>query len=549
MKIVAIIAHYNVEGGLSNNFLEILSVFCENCHHVILVSTSYINELDLIGHDNLSVINRPNVGYDFYSYKVGFNALSKIKDIDKLFIANSSFTLLDSRKFDNALKKMLSQSPNTVVGLTLSNQIAPHLQSYLLLIGKNIVYSDWFVKFINSIQPENTKFNIIAKYEIGLSAEFIRRRVTLKPIFEGSNSEKIRSSFSYSKFLIKKIGFVRFLIGPPSKYMREVNWSHYGARSIAMRYGIVKSEVTRGNPFGINLDFIKAFNYKLHRKSPINYSYGSDGLARLNHKEILISKVSYGRSRGIGVNVAVVLHLYYVELLPEIVSTLRDNLIDPFDIFITTPFEGEIPKILDSFAHIAASTNVFLTQNIGRDIAPFLEIYKTGVLDNYSCVLKIHSKKSLYSANGDYWRKDIYRQLIGGTYLTRKIINLLQQGVIGIVGASKYYLSDDRFWGADKTNTSKLLRALGVLSPIEEPKLGFFAGSMFWFHPKALLPMKNLQVEFEPENGAQDGTMAHAIERMFCQISRHCGFLVVSPDIEDRDLDKVDLGINHVPVL
>jgi len=549
LKVAAIIAHYDLKGGLNENFCEIVSVFCEKCSHVILVSTSGVNECDLNKFNNLTIINRPNIGYDFFSYRVGFNELLKLETFDKLFFVNSSFILLNKTNFINALAEMMTRSPDCAVGVTASEQISKHLQSYLLLIGKSVIYSEWFVNFINAIQPENTKFNVIAKYEIGLSTELIRNGVTLQPIFVPSTIEKLSSPILYAKYLVKKIGFFKFMLGPPNKYMQEVNWTHYGAKSIGMRFGFIKTEVARSNPFGVNLDFLKKLNNKFITESSVKYAYGPDGLAQIIHNDILISKISYGSPGGSGVKVAVVLHLYYIDLLMEIAQSLRENLIDPFDIFVTTPFEGDIPKIIDTFANIAASTNVFLNRNAGRDIAPFLEIYKTGMLDKYSGVLKIHSKKSLYSANGDCWRKDIYRQLIGGSYLTRKIIDLLEFGEVGMIGVAKYYLSDVKFWGADKANASKLLITMGVLRQIEEPKLGFFAGSMFWFNPKALLPLKNLQIEFEPESGAQDGTIAHAVERVFCQIVRHCGFIVTSPEIHSQDIDDVDFHNNRVPVL
>ncbi len=549
MKIAAVIAHYDVENGISNNFREILAIFCEICSHVVLVSTSNIENIDLNDYENLTIINRPNIGYDFYSYRVGFNALVKIDEIDRLFIVNSSFILLNKKKFKDALRDMLARSANSVVGITSSRQISLHLQSYLLLIYKNVIYSHWFLNFINSVQPENTKFNVIAKYEVGLSAELIRHGVNLTSIFNPTNFQKIASSYLYAKYLIKKLGFLNFLIGSPFKHVREVNWAHYGAKDIAHRFGFIKTEVVRNNPFGINLKHIKQLENEFIYVPQSRYLQQSDGLYQLYHRDILISRVSYGVSKDSHSRVAVVLHLYYIDLLAEIVEHLHKNLIDPFDIFITTPFEGEIPKIIDTFSKVAVSINVFLTKNIGRDIGPFLEIYKTGLLDRYPSVLKIHSKKSLYSANGDYWRKDIYKQLIGESYRTRKIINHLEDGKVGVVGAGKYYLSDIKYWGADKNNVKKILTTLGVLSNMDEPTLGFFAGSMFWFNPKAFFPLKQLQLEFEPENGAQDGTMAHAVERIFCQIARYSGFIVSAQERLDQDLDCFDLSNNWVPVL
>jgi hypothetical protein len=54
----------------------------------------------------------------------------------------------------------------------------------------------------------------------------------------------------------------------------------------------------------------------------------------------------------------------------------------------------------------------------------------------------------------------------------------------------------------------------------------FVAGSMFWFRPFALQNVYQLFVqglEFEPELGQVDGTIAHAIERIVCIAAKAAG--------------------------
>jgi hypothetical protein len=54
----------------------------------------------------------------------------------------------------------------------------------------------------------------------------------------------------------------------------------------------------------------------------------------------------------------------------------------------------------------------------------------------------------------------------------------------------------------------------------------FVAGSMFWFRPSALRNVYQLFVEgleFEPELGQVDGTIAHAIERIVCIAAKAAG--------------------------
>jgi rhamnosyltransferase len=559
VSICAVVAHYDVDDRLDSNSRLLLAVLEQVCERVVLVSTSSLQGADIPIGRAITTILRPNIGYDFYSYRVGLDEIERNGGASQVFLVNCSFHILNSAKFLGALKEMSRQNPSWAVGMTASRQIGLHLQSYLLRIGDNVLKSIWFKNFVAEIQPQNTKWELIVRYEIGLSQLLQTNGIPIVPIYRPSLPTTVRGTLKWVRAVVQLYGIIGMLKGLPLKHLREVNWVHFGAQDIAHRYGFIKTEVVRTNPLGINLGFLEemaqaelldTLRQSIGRTSS-NYKATGDGLTGLVARGFPICQVQSGKVGRPGVRIAVVVHLFYVELLDEICAELT-NIVDPFDVFVTTPFEGSVPTILKRLIGAAQSVTVLVVENRGRDIGPFVMLYRTGVLDQYTAVLKIHTKRSKYSTNGNHWRREIYRGLLGGSKLTREITELFGNSQTGIVGIGRYYLTNHKYWGADKANVARLLIEMSAVRPGEEPPLGFFAGSMFWFKPRALATLKMIATDhliFEAENGAQDGTLAHAVERVFCNVARQQGFIVTTPALAGVDIDSINSENNQVPVL
>jgi len=235
-----------------------------------------------------------------------------------------------------------------------------------------------------------------------------------------------------------------------------------------------------------------------------------------------------------GVRVAVVAHIFYPDLIPEIYTTLR-HIVEPFDLIVTTPHEDAVADISVTFSLLAAGMAVVVSENRGRDVGPFIAVHRNRMLDHYDAVLKLHSKKSLYdSSRGTAWRQNMYRQLCGNSKITRRSIALLRDGLVGMIGPRGYHIgsSDDWYWGSNRNTVHRLLQSLSA-KPLRDDSLGlsFFAGTMFWFTPKALLGLHKIPdtlLEFEPENGQLDGTLAHALERVFGMLPAMTGYRLAS---------------------
>lgn len=561
---VAIVAHFSTESFWDENFLEVLRVLESVVDKIVVITTAAeISDIDL-SLKKVNLIRRPNIGYDFYSYRVGMHLVLKEPDVEGVFLINSSFFLLNVDLFRKLLETMCTSDRSTAVrGLTESKQIGWHLQSYLLYFDIRNLSKGWLKRQFQLVEPVNSKFEVVLKYEIGLGHALQEGGVPTESMFKPTIVQAVRGALSFMWSITKSQGRLVWLKPAFWQAWRDVNWTHFGAAELARDYGLVKAEFIRSNPHRLSQNIVwnscdKRLRDGIKRsidRSRHLYTPGSSGLAELQHHGdplgIILQSIECVRHRVSNARIAVVVHLFYLDLFEEILDDLK-NIVEPFDLYITTPFEADIPHIIEATDRRGQWVTVQLCRNKGRDVGPFVALYRTGRLDHYDAVLKLHTKKSRYSDQGDYWRRQLYKPLCGDSMTTQKTLRLIRERGCGVMGPAHYFLTSQEFWGANRERLSKILKNCSVQHASEDPELAFFAGTMFWFAPKAMAALHvatGETVEFDLENGKQDGTLAHAWERAFCLLARDSGYRVSSATLDGKDIFKFDSSRNKVPVL
>lgn len=229
--------------------------------------------------------------------------------------------------------------------------------------------------------------------------------------------------------------------------------------------------------------------------------------------------------------VAVVIHAYYVDVFVDILSNLENISALHTKLYVTTTQENEeyVRKLL-----VAQSCEFLLcvVENRGRDILPFLKIMPDVIAAGHEFIVKVHTKKSLHRNDGDEWRKDLYSKLIGGSAIAGAICLLKENLHVGIIGPDGHLVAMSYFWGSNADRVSQLAARIGVESS-ELMDLNFVAGSMFVARVDAIIPILNLAIDeadFEAELGQTDGTLAHAIERIFSVSAHSIKLGVTCPD-------------------
>ncbi len=236
--------------------------------------------------------------------------------------------------------------------------------------------------------------------------------------------------------------------------------------------------------------------------------------------------------------VAAIVHVYYADSLPKILSYLNNI---PFrtDLFISTDTDSkkaEIIALLENYTK--GVTEVRMLENRGRDIAPLIVGF-ADILERYEYFIHLHTKRSPHG--GDplaSWLDYLLENLLGSERIIESIFELFSSHNIGIVFPQHMFvLRGILNWGYDFDLAAALLHRAGfTLDKLH--LLEFPSGSMFWGRSAALRPLLDLHLQssdFQDEAGQTDGTLAHAIERTFLHFAELAGFRwakVISESVE-----------------
>ena len=224
---------------------------------------------------------------------------------------------------------------------------------------------------------------------------------------------------------------------------------------------------------------------------------------------------------------AVVIHLHFVEFANEFLGYLQ-CLREPADVYVSTSSERDAEIVRSAFAlWTGGVTQVRVLPNRGRDIAAKLVGF-ADVYARYEYVLQLHGKRSTHASVLAPWRQFLVETLVGDGDGARSALAVLDfEPQVGMIGVQHFEpMRQWVNWGGNFERCQRLASRMGFALDPDAP-LDFPSGSMFWARTSALRPLLDLGLtfdDFEPEQGQIDGTLAHAIERLFYFACEHAGF-------------------------
>jgi hypothetical protein len=164
---LAVMAHYDHRGGLGPHVRRQVEQVAAAVDRLLVVSAADLTDESRRWLSQYAeVAERPNYGYDFTSYQVGLHRAGGLDGYDEVVICNDTYVPV--LPYTDIFAAMATE-PVDFWGLTRTERIAPHVQSFFVAFRPWVVGSVAFRRFWTGLHPLSSRRQVIMQHEVGLS--------------------------------------------------------------------------------------------------------------------------------------------------------------------------------------------------------------------------------------------------------------------------------------------------------------------------------------------------------------------------------------------
>ena len=412
------------------------------------------------------------------------------------------------------------------------NKPPHHIQTYFLVFRKNLIKSNEFQKYWKDLPDYETYKDFRCKHEVVFTKYFSDLGYKWKvyiPLSQDELNQRNMDLLSYDLYdmvankhspIIKKNAFIE-------------------KRELQLKFNLVM-EISKTIEYlkeNSSYDVSLIYNYLLRIFDPFEI-VNILNLVRIFPKNINIAHKTNKK-------ILLIVHVYYDDLWEYDFKYLK-NVPQYIDILITTDSDAK-KEFFEEIAtkHLKNKTSIIKINSRGRDMASLL-VDSRNIVKNYDYFCFIHDKKP--HAN-DYvtWAKtfrDVLWEsnLASESYINQIIQEFDENKSLGLIVPPKIYHGNffhgyvNNYWGSNFDMTKELLEQMGINTPIKKSNPPLSLGNCFWAKFDALEPIFDLYLEhddFSQEPMDLDGTISHAIERIYPYVAASRGYLTEIGMTED----------------
>lgn len=168
-KNIALIAQYSQSRQQSRSLSQYLRELKKGGFFPVVISTCSEGPLEFPHGipDEIIILQRPNVGYDFGSWATALGVLPGVREADTVLLTNDS--LLGPFSSIQHLLEWIKKPGADICAMTSSFQFVRHLQSFFLAFRGGILADQPWRDFFDGIRQQGDKYDVVTKYELGVS--------------------------------------------------------------------------------------------------------------------------------------------------------------------------------------------------------------------------------------------------------------------------------------------------------------------------------------------------------------------------------------------
>lgn len=529
IKRLAILIVYDSEGIADDYIFYLIDDLKKNVSHLVVVCNGEMqpDSLSRLEKSADEVFVRENKGYDAGALKVAFENLigwNNVLEYDEVVMLNDTCygPIYPLKEIFEEMEKRDCD----YWGITRSLQFGEHIQSYFWTVKSNIIKSGALKQFwaeqkiseIHSITVTQYEMRIIPFFNaLGYRGDTY---VNCDDFFDESERNYNYSLFDTFKLikeckcpLLKKKAFT----------VSEAEILQYNSGEVIKK---TFDFITTQTEYPENIiwkNLIRTCDINdLRNILHLNYIFTSES--------IMFPRVVLCEKKAV-----VIAHLYYTDLI-EYCFKYINEIPEYIDVIITTN-KDENKQIIDKCFNKSGRNNyrIIETPNRGRDIGALL-VACNDILMEYEYICFVHDKKSNsgvpYMTVGQSWLDILWENTLKSREYIENVLTCFENNpFLGVLGVPTPYVSklitSSLAWHGNYENTLNLTKRLNLKCKISLEKYPFTLGSTFWCRTdalKTLFKQKYKYEDFPNEPVPIDGTISHAIERIFQYVAQHEGY-------------------------
>lgn len=500
------------------------------------------------------ILIRENSGFDAWGVKAGIEYLGfdVLHECDELLVSNNTlfgpvcdltdmFQKMSQKKVDFwGIASHAGIQDWDPFGCNPYGYVPENVQSYFYAVRKRMLCGEAFRRFWTELPVLPNYDAAVGLYETVMTKYF-------------SDAGYVWDTYMPSKIYYDMTD--NPLITMPLEAIRDWNCPFFKRRAFFQDYDYLTT-YTGQQSASCLMGYLQ-----LHTDYPVKYIW--DNLLRTCHLSDLVQNMHLSwildrENRFIVENytptlrVALFMHIYD-HTMAEILAGYAQALPPEADIFISTVSEEKKKWILEKFSLLPNRVEVRVLPNRGRDVSALLTSFRDVVM-HYDVVCVTHDKKTEYlrpQTVGEGFAYMGYENILGSKFFVLQVLQTFSETEqLGMLYTPDPCHADFAThigleWGANFERTKSLAKELNLRVPIDEkhPPMAPF-GSSFWFRTAAMKPLfaKAWCYEDFPEEPFQmtDGSILHAIERIYPYVVQHAGYY--SGLLMTADYASVEIG-------